>query len=255
MFDPTAGDPRSATLTTLANGTIIAAVFVNLTSSFQAHTIRSTDNGATWDSPVRVLSDALEIDTISVEGPVVELSNGHLLLALRGTLIGGIEESAMLVRSTDGGDTWADVAVIADGDTVGMSVYEPNLLRLLNGDLYCALRTESEHIAFTTSTDNGATWYAITVLTHRSNGRPSVIQAVNGDLLWMSRWNGRNFFQVSTDNGRTFGSVVAIGAPGFRGAYSQMVAFHDGRIGAAFAMEPVNALKAEVFYATILEEC
>lgn len=258
LIDPTNGDPRSLTLTTLTSGQIVGAFFINATTTYETNTIRSADNGNTWDTPIRVQSDLLESTTISVEGPAVELLDRcgihvAIVLALRGRLIGGINDSAILVASFDQGASWSDVAIVANGDVLGQSVYEPNLLRLANGDLYCGLRTQSEHLAFTVSSDLGDTWEPVTVLAHRSNGRPSVIQARNGNVIWMSRWNNRNFFQVSEDNGRTFGSVVAIGPAGARGAYSQMVNLTDGSIGAAFAMEPdSSASKASTYFARLI---
>ncbi len=89
---------------------------------------------------------------------IVELPNGALLATIYGHEEGNRKYSSVLIASDDGGQTWAYRSLIAHSEEIGREGYcEPALVRLANGDLFCALRTGGP-LYTTRSTDDGATW-------------------------------------------------------------------------------------------------
>ncbi len=223
LYDPVGLDPRDTALTTLANGTIVAVFFNHNGVNYQSGIIRSTDSGATWGAPV-LMTSSLIPGNHAISGPVIQLANGDLLATIYGKLSGGTNESIVVMKSTNGGTTWADLAVVVNGDTAGTSTYEANLVLLNNGNVYCAIRTASEKMAWATSTNSGATWSAMTVSpSYQSAGRPAISAISSGGLVWSSRVDGVHFYRTSWDNGITWAAQATIESGGFRGAYTQAV--------------------------------
>ena len=113
-------EPRAVdTMTTLNNGTIIAP-FYELRDDQKESTVKlliSPDDGQTWQvQPIRA---DVPLSWWAPHGKILETSDGTLVIPLFGAssadeLSATIHHSG-LIRSRDGGKTWADFSFIARG--------------------------------------------------------------------------------------------------------------------------------------------
>ncbi|MEU7003242.1 exo-alpha-sialidase [Nonomuraea sp. NPDC046570] len=175
--DPLTVDLKEPSLTVLRDGTLVMAYYDYRPARGnrrQVYVTRSTDNGATW-SP-RIVPPTLMYDsgkaTVSVNGEIVELANGDLLLPIYGWRhydgsLGGT--AAHVLRSRDGGLTWdrADERVVMwEGPVyvrdVTVLYNEPALADLGGGHLMMVARTTNngDVMRVSHSYDNGDTWTA-----------------------------------------------------------------------------------------------
>jgi hypothetical protein len=126
--------------------------------------LRSSDGGVTWEEHPRQVASAPLARAGTSDG-VLELPNGHLLMGIYGGDYGGNVSRAYTVRSTDGGYTWSQPALIARDPEGKISFEEPALARLSNGRLVAILRSGEPgnyqylHRAF--SDDQGYTWHSL----------------------------------------------------------------------------------------------
>ncbi|MCP4644379.1 MAG: exo-alpha-sialidase [bacterium] len=89
---------------------------------------------------------------------IVEMPDGSLLATIYGRQEGHKKYTSALMRTTDGGKQWDIFSVIAQSEEVGSEGFcEAAMLRLANGDLFCAMRTGGP-LHTTRSTDGGKTW-------------------------------------------------------------------------------------------------
>ena len=99
----------------------------------------SDDDGATWDGPHPTGIPGIEPDH------VVELDDGTLLMGTH-FMRGDTQKLAEAVaRSTDGGKTWGDVAIIASDNV--HEYCEGAIVPLASGRLVCIMR-ENNHINY-----------------------------------------------------------------------------------------------------------
>jgi photosystem II stability/assembly factor-like uncharacterized protein len=205
----TPADDRHPAFVQLEDGTIMASFFTYTGrdamkeykegSDTRVYTIRSHDNGATWDKPRRVMTPFLYDET---DGPLVKLADGSVLMAINGRDKSGPPDVAAVLRSTDAGENWellssvkgehdlveVSVAVLKDGRwvmmarpegdilwssdrgkswtkpvTFGMRMFAPNLYVLQDGTLVClhgSYAPGAGGLRAIFSTDGGETWVA-----------------------------------------------------------------------------------------------
>lgn len=125
--------------------------------------IRSTDGGLTWDTqPTRVSSAPLL--RAGTSDAILELPDGTLLMGIYGADYGSRVCRAYAVRSTDGGYTWGQSALIARDLNGAISFEEPALARLPNGRVIALLRSGEpgnyQYLHQSFSADDGYTWSA-----------------------------------------------------------------------------------------------
>jgi len=123
---------------------------------------RSRDHGYTWEPP-RPLS-LKPFRGRSPYGKIVALRDGTLLMPIYGERTRAVNEEteappdvvdfSYVLRSQDDGATWEDPSLIAAGFN------EAGLVRLGNGELLVALRSEGDRasVSISRSTDGGYTW-------------------------------------------------------------------------------------------------
>ena len=115
---------------------------------------RSTDNGRTWEEPVRQNGTA-------PHGPI-ELNDGRLLYVGTGKLKG--EKVNSVEESKDGGKSWQLIATIPIPDDEDIGHYhEPHVAELPDGKLVAQIRyqPETKRLSFlrqSESYDGGQTW-------------------------------------------------------------------------------------------------
>lgn len=213
----TGKDIRDVEVTRLANDDLICTYTERSSGvgadDFTPYIIKSTDDGATWGSPVHVATSFTHATFDGfVTAKVIELANGDLLAALYGLDAGGVDGTnnyCRLSKSTDAGATWADFGTIVAAGTSSRVWQEPVLLLRPNGDIYCTLRsdTEPQGIFLTVSTDDGSSWSAPTRLFDGS-GRPTIFEDATG-VLWIcyrrqQSANGTCAVRSSADDGVTW---------------------------------------------------
>jgi hypothetical protein len=113
----------------------------------------SDDNGRNWSRPHLTGVKGIE------PGRVVELADGTLLMNAHMAFRDNYKMAEFCMRSTDGGQTWKDMAIIAK-DKVHNHV-EGHILKLSGGALACVLR-ENNHMGYPSyhcfSYDQGRSW-------------------------------------------------------------------------------------------------
>ncbi|MEM3046840.1 MAG: sialidase family protein [Candidatus Bathyarchaeia archaeon] len=206
---------------------------------------RSRDFGYTWEPP-RPLS--LEpFRGRSPYGKIVTLPDGTLLMPVYGERTGVVAEEAKapagaadfsyVLRSRDDGLTWEDPSLIAAGFN------EAGLVRLGNGELLAALRSEARHasVSISRSADDGYTWTRPEKVTEASE-HPGDLLSLGGDrvLLTYGRRHPPHGVRglLSHDNGRTWGHdrelVYADDRPGPDCGYPSSVLLTSGRVITAY---------------------
>ncbi|HWL51070.1 MAG TPA: sialidase family protein [Chthoniobacteraceae bacterium] len=156
-----------------------------------AWTVRSADEGRTWDEPV-----ALGTAPLAVRGNPVELPDGTLLLAAYG------QGSVHLLASTDYGRNWTARSVLQHPD---YSLQEPNLHLTPSGKVIVFIRSVPRGEDALSETDN-ARW------------RPET-------PLWQ---RGRLFTAESTDQGRHWSPLCP--RPVYSSSPSHLLPLASGRV-------------------------
>ena len=168
---------------------------------------RSTNNGASWE-PARKIFDPRPSRTQTIGNQIVVLPDGTLVDGF--TYISGANghdihrgENAAVIRSTDKGDTWSDMTVIANMGDRGVRDPEPvncpgdntpstpcllvrtgdiisDFAVAPNGDLYAVWQSHrsaavlgnpvDDTILLSRSTDGGETWSAPVKVNHTPSG-------------------------------------------------------------------------------------
>lgn len=203
-------DYRDPSLAVLADGSLALTYFTydpSVNRPQSAYFCTSTDGGVTWSLPVSLRGEGY---WNAVTAPVVQMANGDLLAATYGrTDASDPYDDSVIVRSTDGGATWATGATLAT-DTA-RSLDEPTLLPLPDGSLLASLRDYTNNVLLTAkSTDGGATWGPLTPQ-FPAQSRGSLLRFTDGTLMVLYRGKLRQGFinspfnvRFSTDNGATW---------------------------------------------------
>lgn len=130
--------------------------------------LKSSDNGATWSTPIPVNVRPLKHGGTRLG--VWTMPNGAILMGVYGSIrnygLGDEFETirAAIIRSDDGGDNWEYYSTLAYDAASIIGYSEPALVRLDDGRLVCMLRTganpskEAKNLAFVVSEDEGFSW-------------------------------------------------------------------------------------------------
>ena len=114
---------------------------------------RSADLGQSWTQAEPY--ESVKLSLASPYGRIIALPDGTLLMGLYGAArqpVAGVRDTAILVRSYDGGISWCDESLVAQGYN------ETSYLYLPSGQMLAASRSESGYIATLTSDDGGYHW-------------------------------------------------------------------------------------------------
>jgi BNR repeat-like domain len=90
----------------------------------------SRDNGRSWSKPVKLKVPGFE--DVATSEPILELRSGTLLLPFYASRSGRKSGAACLV-SSDGGQTWDKVIVMASDPENRTAFQEPSLVELTGG--------------------------------------------------------------------------------------------------------------------------
>ena len=115
----------------------------------------SADGGETWSTPHMLPKGILG----PIKNKPVQLANGDIL-SPTSTEHDGWE--VQIESSTDNGKTWTTSGSLNDGKKIG--AIQPTLLTYADGQVQMLCRTENGFISECWSSDNGATWGAMTAM-------------------------------------------------------------------------------------------
>jgi len=223
--------------------------------------INSRDGGRTWegDRPLgfKPLNGASPFGKIRRDGDGVLYmpiyAGGPALADLTpGVQVGDADCPSYILRSGDGGATWADPLLVA----VGLN--EADLLLLPGGDWLFAARSEKrgEAAIYTCrSTDKGATWSQPLRVTGNSEHPPDLTLLSGGEVLLTFGCRNVPFGVqglLSRDGGRSWDGrrlLYADDLPGFDIGYPSTALLEGGRLVTVFYSagtpeEPFNSYEA-----------
>ena len=181
-------------------------VWIPELSDTKTYYTRSLDGGFTWSSP-----SPLEVPSLSVApyGKIVELSDKTLLMnvyGVRGNLPTSDHHASYVIRSRDGGRTWGDPTLIAEG-------FNETALLALDDDLViAALRADppSEATFVSISEDGGYTWSKPVRVTGSLEHPADLIQLSDGSVFMVYGHRKVPFgvrAAISKDRGKTWSDV------------------------------------------------
>lgn len=175
-----AGYPR---IKALGDGKIVAVY----EADGNVEIIQTTDKGKSWSSP-KVVFSSFEYNDGSLKTRVnmsnpefIALKNGDWLMACnyRPAKAEITPFSIAIRKSTDQGVTWKDIEIIYEAHPrFSDGCWEPALLQLPNNDIHVYFANEKpytnsdeQEISYLKSTDNGATWGEVVMVSFRPNRR------------------------------------------------------------------------------------
>lgn len=207
-------------------------------------TLRSTDGGISWSSPIPTLVS-------SPHGPA-QLRDGRLLYA--GKQLYGKNQKIGVAESKDDGLTWQWLAEIParPGDKALADYHELHVVEAQDGALIAHIRNHNtrnkNETLQTESTDGGKTWSeprAIGVW-----GLPSHLLRLRDGRLLMSYGHRRkpygNQARISADNGRTWSESILLSDDGTHGdlGYPSTVELDDGTLLTIWYEAPKKGVNA-----------
>jgi photosystem II stability/assembly factor-like uncharacterized protein len=177
---------------------------------------RSSDQGKTWGKPV-TLCDTPSDDR---HPTFLELSDGVILcsfFALNGVKAKYLDACVQIIRSLDGGRTWekpqrpASPFLWEEVESRMIQLHDGSVILPITGKTEARAKEGApEQIAILRSTDRGATWQTLSVIsTDHELSESSVAQLPNGRLVCISRSEGDICF--SDDDGHTWSKPVTFG--------------------------------------------
>jgi len=242
-------DSRDPSLTLLDSGRIWLVFFLSdaSTSAHIADGVRiiySDDNGSTW-SGATTINSAFTGDCAS-NGPMLRYTSGKLAIPLYGKNSGDTYYSSSIIFSNDGGSTWGNEVVIADGEDDSRMYAEPNLTYLdFYGIILCMMRSDTPDAAngnffASYSNDQGNTW-SVPVSKFSATGAPRVHQLKNHILLIIYRNNAdvtQAIYRISRNNGFSWSdSSLLDDTSAVQMTYAETIEYDEGVLGVILGTE------------------
>jgi hypothetical protein len=178
-------------------------IFVLYAEGGDIHIIRSTDNGATWNSETNLSNNpgSSRFNSIAIQG-----SNVYVIWTQLNA--GGTLADIFLKRSTDSGATWKSSKNVSNND--GWS--ENGQVAVSGSNVYFTWEDDTDgdiEILFKRSTNKGATLKAVVKISNNAGDSTDARMMLIGSnifVVWMDDTPGNNdvLHRRSTDNGATW---------------------------------------------------
>jgi len=211
---------------TLGNGDLLV-VYVNSGFKDSLFSVRSTDNGTTWSSPVLVCRSSSTINYVSG----VRTSSGRLLIVWQDYSTGLTEST-----SDDDGMSWSTPRTI----TTNYDEEYTSLSQTLDGRIWLSYSRYFPPSAYDTyyrsSTDDGNSWSTEKTFSASAYDEYYVVFASrdSSTILSVSETNATGYYglysQTSSDGGNTWSSPVAIEASATTNARPRLLRQSDGSL-------------------------
>ena len=156
----------------------------------------SDDCGKTWKHYPILRMEGLPICS-GVRGNIIELDDGSLLMPFYGCLNYGEANRVGLLKSTDRGESWSHLSVMAFDPEHEKQYLEPNIFRTKSGRIIGLFRTQSDflkpgvkfdetylNLHISVSDDNGATFHPVEEIENCWTSSPvHALQLQSGKVL------------------------------------------------------------------------
>lgn len=200
-------DLRDPTLATLANGDVLLT-FYNANTG-KSYLVKSLDGGTTWGEPTEIPFSWTEMSFVAA--PIVEVGSA-LIVGAYGRDVGGATQSGTM-RSTDGGNTWANEVIIPRVNAP-TPLTEPQLISLGGNNLLVLLRTDTT-IRKAVSSNGGLSW-SPEAYAFAGTGTPRALRFRSGTIAVYYRdvdtkWG---VLRTSNDDGVTWSAQSVFGYAG-----------------------------------------
>ena len=205
---------------------------------------RSSDSAKTWSEPVK-----LNQPNHTTRSNGIQLSTGELLVPLhtRGTKAGGV------MKSSDGGKTWARFGAVANPAGQGG---EPTIAETKSGAIHMMLRTKDGQLWRSISRDKGETWSAPEKTGLTSTSSASHLLCTRDGRLVLTYNPGPDphrfplLIRISRDEGVTWSEPTLLAdrpgkAGGWSICYPTLAELADGTLFAIWAQR--KATRTELF--------
>ncbi|MBM3726383.1 MAG: exo-alpha-sialidase [Acidobacteria bacterium] len=215
----------------------------------------TTDKGKSWQGPFRVPDFGHR--GIAARTDYLVQGKHELTAWLTAAKSNGREGRIIVVRTSDGGKTWKQVALMGDEPTGNDYAIMPSTVRLGNGSLLTAVRYQ-RWIDLFQSADNGATWTGAGRPAPLTGGNPpSMIRLKDGRLALTYGYRLPPFgirARISADEGKSWGDEIVLRADGGSRdlGYPRTVQRRDGKLVTAYYFNDAND-KERYIGATIWE--
>jgi Neuraminidase (sialidase) len=216
-------DDRDPSVACLKDGTLLLNWFTPHHNQVAVLIARSTDKGKTWGEPVKL--DLKSPYPFACSSPVRQLADGSLVLGLYHEDEKKNLAFGATVRSTDGGKTWKELALIGEKGGVYLDA-ETDVVRLKDGKLLAALRSSKVDMHYAVSEDSGKTWGPVRSFGFKGHC-PYLLRHSSGVILLAHRLPD-TALHWSADEGKTWHGPVQIDTVG--GAYPSLVELPDGLV-------------------------
>jgi hypothetical protein len=221
-------DDRDPSVACLKDGTLLLTWFTPRHDSSGKETVvsllsRSTDQGKTWGKPAEIKVDSPY--WFACSSPVRELPDGSLILGLYHEDHGKNLAFGATIKSSDGGKTWKDLALIGENAGVYLDA-ETDVIPLKGGRLLAALRSSKVELHFSVSNDQGKTWGPVQSFGFKGHC-PYLLRHSSGVILLAHRVPA-TALHWSANEGRTWHGPVQIDSVG--GAYPSLVELPGGLV-------------------------
>lgn len=206
----------------------------------------SDDDGATWSTAAQITATSFtEMTRLACP---VEAANGDILLPVYGLDTSDTNYTVRLLKSTDDGATWTEIATIADGEAdsrsyteTGLAYYGSTLVAIVR------LATTTGWWRFT-SADDGATWSSGTSIASWIGGRPQITVNDAGHFFAVARDgdSGATRLVVSANGGANWQRGDDFGSATISD-YGNCVHTGNG-VGFVYGQEASDNTSASVYY-------
>lgn len=148
--------------------------------------VTSSTGGLSWSAPVTV-SDGFALWSL-VTGPIVTNGAGWYLPLYGADATNGYQ-SCRMIQSGDGGLTWTNSQVIANGTNDLRNYTEPNLIVTSGTTNFTVLIRDVtlSKIDAVTTTNAGVNWSAVTTNLFGGRGAPHVVKLESGNYICVTR--------------------------------------------------------------------